>query len=83
MPILREVRVPPEYIQQYRAMGPCVRVGMEVWLIEGKRLTVGTVQSIVPDSGIYIERADGTVFRTPGESVIMGEPEAAMKVALK
>lgn len=83
MPVIREARFPSaSYVAQYASMGPCMSVGAEIWSIEGKRLLVGRVQSI-DDKGIWIERSDGTVFRTPMDSIMMQEPELAMTKALK
>ena len=73
MPILREQKISPEYASSFRAMGPCLSVGMEVWAIEGKRLLVGEVTEVVKGRGVYIRRVGGTVYRTPVQTVMLAE----------
>lgn len=74
MPVIREARFPSSaFALAYQLNGPCVTAGVEVWSIEGKRMMVGRVQKVVRGQGVYIQRPDGTVFRTPMQSIMMSK----------
>jgi len=84
VPIIREVKRPSlSRIQQYKVLGPCLKPGAEIWTVEGKRLFVGTVEKVEKGKGVYIRRADGTVFRTPSRTIMMAEPDELMKAAMR
>jgi hypothetical protein len=79
MPIIRKTKIPDEsYITQYLTNGPCLKIGSEIWFIEGKKLSVGEVQKI-DEKGVYIRTATGIVFKTTAETILMAETDPMMK----
>jgi len=79
MPRIRELKrtAATEWLfEQYKIRGPCLKVGAEIWEVENINVKVGLVEKIGA-RGIYIKRADGTVFRIPKESILFVEPVTA------
>lgn len=77
MPVLRErKKIPSEYIDQYLKMGGCVSVGKELWYVTGKKLNIGTIQS-VDEAGdtITVVGKDGKpIILNPTASILFTEP---------
>lgn len=65
--------IDPEILQQFKQSGPCLSIGAELWTIQGRKLTVGTVTRIFKDKvevrgsgGLRtIDPADILIFTTP------------------
>lgn len=56
MPVKREQKITPELLAQYKTMGSCLKVGMKLWMIDGKKLSMGEIEKIEPGKGISIKR---------------------------
>lgn len=75
MPVLRERKIPSEYIDQYLKMGGCSRIGAEVWYIQGKRLQIGTVQSVNEGGDtITVVSKDRSITLSPMDKILFTEP---------
>lgn len=76
MPVLRErKKIPSEYIDQYLKMGGCVSVGKELWYLTGKKLNIGTIQSI-DEAGdtITVITKDKPIKLDPMATILFTEP---------
>lgn len=75
MPVLRERKIPSEYVDQYLKMGGCSRIGAEVWYLAGKKLEIGTIQSI-DEAGdtITVITKGKPVNLNPVASIVFTEP---------
>lgn len=85
MPIIRERRIPPEYIDTYLAKGGCLKRGAEIWFIARKRLQIATVLSIDEgaNTAIVIGK-DGKSFKLdPMSSIIFVQPHFKIPKDLK
>lgn len=76
MPVIRERKIPSEYVDTYLKKGGCVRVGAELWYVQAKRLQIGTIQSI-DEAGdtITVIGTDGKPIRlSPTAKILFIEP---------
>jgi hypothetical protein len=71
MPVIKEMKLSPELKQRFDKDGPCLRVGVEIWTLEGTRLRVGKVKKIIEGKGVQIEFPGRTVLKTPEQCLIM------------
>jgi hypothetical protein len=68
-------------LEQFRAKGPCIRLGMVVWECVGVNIRVGTVTKIEGNM-VTIKRPQGTFMTTPADSVLLTEPTPAEQLPL-
>jgi len=84
MPIIRERKIPAEYVDQYLRMGGCVSVGKEIWYLTGKRLQIGVIESVDPaGDNITVITKGKPVKLNPMASIIFTEPHFKIPKDLK
>lgn len=76
MPVLRERKIPSEYVDQYLKMGGCVRVGAELWYVQAKRLQIVTIQSIdeAGDTITVVGKDGEPIILSPMDKILFTEP---------
>ena len=69
----------PEILAQFKAMGPCLSVGSEVWFITSRKLNVGKVSSkIIPGESVEVETASGKRVLNPEDVLLFATPKKGM-----
>ena len=75
MPVLRERKIPPEYIDTFLKKGGCVKIGSEIWYIQAKRLQIGVIESVDPaGDNITVITKGKPVKLNPMASIVFTEP---------
>lgn len=56
--------------------GPCLKKGVEIWYLEGKRFKVGIIKKILPaQDRVQLEVPGGFITLTSKDKLLMAKPK--------
>lgn len=75
MPVIRERKIPSEFLATWKEKGGCVRVGAEIWYVQPKRLQVGIIESVDEGNNTITVSAKGkSLVLSPEAKILFVEP---------
>lgn len=75
MPVIRERKIPSEFLSMYLEKGGCVKIGSEIWYLAGKKLEIGVIESIDEAGDVITVIVKGEPVKlNPMDKILFIEP---------